>query len=118
METRDKQKQREPKGGEEEQEGKVEVEGDRGDREEELEGEMEEEEVIPDHLWRRQAGYWMGERAKVSTDQKTSEKPRGDQIKTSREYERELTKKTGQPLAPRPKGVLPQGEVENGFLTR
>ena len=86
--------------------------------EEEPEEDMEEEEVIPDHLWRRNTRYWMGELAKVSTDQKTSEKPRGDQIKTSREYERELTKKTGQPLAPRPKGVLPQGEVENGFLTR
>ena len=29
-----------------------------------------------------------------------------------------LTKKNGQPPDPRPKGVLPQGAVENGFLTR
>ena len=112
-----KETEEEPKEGEEEQEGKGELEGD---MEEELEGGMEEEEAIPDHWWRRNTRYWRAELTKVSTDQKTSEKPWGDQIKTSREYERELTNKTGQPLAPRPKGVLPKGEVEmeNGFLTR
>ena len=76
-----------------------------------LEG--EEEEVLEEPTRPRSRAT-----NKEVSPSKKQEKPREDRDLLPEIHGNLLTKKNGQPLAPRPKGVLPQGEVENGFLTR